>query len=675
MRMSFRPLKFTNKILAISAAVACALAMGAGGAVAAPPPAPGASFPGAVPSWALPANSQGAAAADVTVEAEIYLPLKDPKGAVDLAATVSNPNSKSYQKSLSPSRWISRFSPSKDDYAAVVSFLKDRGMTITGTPESRLYVVFRGTVSLLNNAFNTQLNNYDLHGTTLVGPAIVPSLPASIASKVAGISIDQSSLMTRPDYMRPGDGLPVTPQLRGATPKAETAACSNYWGQNTTAIPQAYGKTTAPTFICGYTPKQIQSAYGKDAVAAAMPGNSGQQGHAPDGRGQTVAIIDAYASPTMLSDINNYSASYGLPQMNSRSYRQLVPSPDEFQDQVLCQFPSGWQPEQALDVASVHGTAPGANILYVGGFNCGGGLDLAMSKILDHKLATIVSNSYGNEGETLSANAVAGEVNIQLQAAGEGIGLYFSSGDSGDESINLGYTAPDFPASSPWVTAVGGTSLAVNRNGSYNFESGWGGILDQITDGAYTAPLPGDIYGGGAGGGVSAIFAQPVYQKGTVPSSLSKGMRVVPDISSLADPYTGYVIGISPINDDTTLTTDPYTTETYGGTSLACPLTAGQMAVAQQLSGQTLGFANPVIYAVNKASSKVFQDVVPLRQQPALAYTSARSGNQYLLSMDMDSSLFTAKGYDDVTGVGSMSYRFALAISQWNRPCRHGGWC
>ncbi|MCB8808816.1 hypothetical protein LJD48_28135, partial [Escherichia coli] len=83
------------------------------------------------------------------------------------------------------------------------------------------------------------------------------------------------------------------------------------------------------------------------------------------------------------------------------------------------------QGEQSLDVDSVHATAPQANILYVGGFNCGGGLDVAMSKILDGKLANIVSNSYGNVGEALPQDVIDGTVNIHLQAAGEGIGLYF----------------------------------------------------------------------------------------------------------------------------------------------------------------------------------------------------------------------------------------------------------
>ncbi|MET4004583.1 subtilase family serine protease [Arthrobacter sp. UYCu511] len=661
MRTSFKPRKFFSKTLAIGAAMACVLAFGTTAATAAPTSSDTA-YPGGVPSWAQPANNEGAAAADTTVEGEIYFQLRDLRGAKALATAVSTPGNRSYGQWLSPAQWIGRYSPTQKSYDSVLTYLKDQGLVITGTPESRLFVVFRGTVAQLNATFNAELHNYDFKGTTVVGPSKAPTLPASIAAPVAGVSVDQGSLLTHPNYATPDGGTQPTPQARHTQPPAPTAACSNYFGQHSDTVPSAYGKTSYPTYVCGYTPHQIQSAYGKGDLT-----KTGHGRPAADGRGQTVAIIDAYASPTMLSDINTYSATYGLPQMDGHSYQQIVPDPSEFVDQDLCGGPSGWQPEQALDVASVHGTAPAAKILYVGGFNCGGGLDVAMSKILDHKLANIVSNSYGNLGEALPADVILGEVNIQLQAAGEGIGLYFSSGDSGDEAANLGYTSPDFPASSPWVTAVGGTSLAVSKKGTYMFETGWGSVRDQIVDGAYVSALPGAEFRGGAGGGVSAVFAQPTYQKGVVPRSLSLGQRVVPDISSLADPYTGYVIGISPINNDSTLTTDPFTIQTYGGTSLAAPLSAGQMAVAQQVSGKTLGFANPVIYSTSRQQRGTFTDVVSPRRQQALAFTSPSTGNQYLVSMNLDTSLTTTKGYDNVTGIGSMNYGFALAISRHGR--------
>ncbi|WP_227878578.1 S53 family peptidase [Arthrobacter dokdonensis] len=666
MRAPGKPRKFVTKILATGAAVACVVAMGATGATAAPV-SPDTPYPGSVPSWAQPSNDQGAAAADTSVEGELFLSLRNQDGAKALAEAVSNPRSSKYHKPLSPAQWIARYSPSKADYADTVSFLKSKGLTITGTPDSRQYVVFRGTAAQVNAAFGAQLHRYDFKGTTLVGPSKAPQLPKAVAAHVVGVTVDQGAAK-HPNYATPDAGQNAAPQARTA-PAAPTAACSNYFGQNSDTVPTAYGKTSFPTNICGYTPSQIQSAYGRGELAKTRPGNGGRHGQAPDGRGQTVAIIDAYASPTILADANAYSTAYGLPPLNSSNYRQIVPSPPQFKDEKLCSFPSGWQPEQSLDVDAVHGTAPGAKILYVGGDNCNAGIDLALSTILDGKLANIVSNSYGNQGEAVSANYLFGQVNLELQAAGEGIGLYYSSGDNGDEAAGLGYASPDFPASSPWVTAVGGTSLAIAKNGSYQFETGWGDTRDQIVNGAYSAPLPGP-FRFGAGGGVSAAFAQPAYQKDVVPNSLANGKRVSPDVSSVADPYTGYVVGISSINDNATLSTDPFAIFTYGGTSLACPLTAGQMAVAQQVSGKVLGFANPAIYAASRQQARTVRDVVPPRTQQALAFTSTSTGGKYLVSLNLDTSLTTARGYDDVTGLGSMNYQFALAVAQQRR---HGG--
>jgi len=658
MKKSLKHRSIVQKILAISAATACVAALGTTGAVAAPV-SPDTPYPGSVPSWAQPSNDKGAAAADTSVEGEIFLSLQNQKSAVALATAVSTPGNRDYQHWLSPSQWISRYSPTKSDYANVVNFLKKQGLTITGTPDSRQYVVFRGSAAQVNAALGANLHKYNYKGSTLVGPSKVPTLPKSVAANVAGITVDQGSAV-HPDYVRLDGGSTAKAQARSTAPATTSTACSDYWGQNNSTVPAAYGMTSDPTYICGYTPSQIQSAYGKAALTKSGHGSS-----KADGKGQTVAIIDAYASPTILADANAYSAMYGLPQLTSSTYQQIVPSPSQFKDEALCDYPSGWQPEQSLDVDAVHGTAPGAKILYVGGDNCNAGIDIAMSTILDHKLANIVSNSYGNEGEAVSTNYLFGQVNIELQAAAEGIGLYYSSGDNGDEAAGLGYASPDFPASSPWVTAVGGTSLAIGKSGNYQFETGWGDVRDQIVGGAYAAPLPGTDFRGGAGGGVSAVFSQPFYQKGVVPNSLAQGMRVSPDISSLADPYTGYVVGLSPINDDSTLATDPFTIETYGGTSVASPMSAGQMAVAQQVSGQTLGFANPAIYATNRHQPGTFTDVVPPKTQQALAFTSPSTGNSYLVSMNLDTSLATARGYDDVTGIGSMDYRFALAISRY----------
>ena len=118
--------------------------------------------------------------------------------------------------------------------------------------------------------------------------------------------------------------------------------------------------------------------------------------------------------------------------------------------------------------------APGAHIVYVGGADClDVSLDKALNEVISEQLAQIVSNSYGDLGEDIPADEVAAFQDIAIQGVVQGIGVYFSSGDSGDEVINLGIPAADFSASSPWVTAVGGTSLGISNLGGKTFETGW----------------------------------------------------------------------------------------------------------------------------------------------------------------------------------------------------------
>lgn len=612
-------------------------------------------LPESVPTWATASNDAGTVAADTDVEGEVYLPLQNQAGAEALATAVSTPGTSRYRKPLSPAAWIAKYAPTKAAADQVTGYLRAQGLTITAVPASHEYVVFRGAASVVNSVLGTSLHTYRHAQRTLVAPSTAPSLPASIAGLVSGVSVDQGRLLTHPELVRQGEtpaSSTPTQSLRqqATTPTGINAKCSAYDGQNTATVPAAYGKTTVHTFACGYVPSQIRSAYGVDSLA--------KQG--VQGQGQTVAVIDAYASPSIVHDTNTYSVANGEPQLTSATFAQKIPSPSQFTDQVLCQQPSGWQGEETLDVQSVHAVAPSAKILYVGGTNCGGGLDVAMSKILDQGLANLVSNSYGDVGENVPLSSIRGQENLHIQAAGEGIGLYFSSGDHGDESASLGSAQPDFPASSPWVTSVGGTSLGIGKDGKKTFETGWGDLLDQIVSSdrgnVYSTPLPGGVVGGGAGGGRSTLFDQPAYQKGVVPAGLANGKRVSPDLAALADPYTGFSIGIRPITDDTTLATGDFVNETYGGTSLASPLTAALSALVQQSTHTRLGFANPTIYATYRAAPKAFSDVRPPSSPIGLAYTSATSGKDYLVTLDHDTSLTTAKGYDDVTGLGAVSF-------------------
>ena len=167
----------------------------------------------------------------------------------------------------------------------------------------------------------------------------------------------------------------------------------------------------------------------------------------------------------------------------------------------------------------------------------------------------------------------------------------------------------DYPTSSPYVTSVGGTSLAISSSKSYQWETSWGTILDpliHLKNGTkkwqYTPPGKYPAwYGGSGGGGVSTEYTQPSYQAGVVPTSLaeslpgggtsSQPMRVIPDVSALADPSTGILVG------QTTLQPDgksyAFSLSRIGGTSVACPVFAGIEADAQQAVGRRARVRQP----------------------------------------------------------------------------------
>ena len=636
-----------------------ALCLGAGMLVFATPAGaavPGRhAFPNSVPTFVSAATDAGPAA-NTTVEGEIYLPLRDTTGAQAFAVAVSTPGSPKYGKYLSPSAWIAKYSPTVADFNAVKKYLVDSGETVYATPASRQYIVFRGPAATTVPAFGTSLRNYRVQGKVVSAPSSAPSLPNSIAAKVAAISLGNArARLTSPSNAKQVSAPATTSVKTATTTHARTAvgtraaaaavvpSCSNYWAEFSAPVPAAYGQTTAPVIPCGYLPAQLRSSSGLNQSINA--------GH--NGSGQTIAIVDAYASPTIVQDTNDYMRTVGSPLLTN--FQQL--SPGTFQDQALCQEPSGWQAEEAIDVQAAHSIAPGAKILYSGGFNCIGGLDIAVSKILDGKLANIISNSYGDTETDYADGAVIGQEDIDAQAVGEGIGLYYSSGDDGDNADSVGFPVSSFV--SGFATSVGGTTQGIGARGTTVVQVGWGTDYDQFKNGAYVAPLPGAFLGG-AGGGPSSEVTEPAYQKGVVPRSLAttddgQRVRVQPDIADLADPETGFQIALRPITDDSTLATGPLEYDTYGGTSLASPLAAAKVALAPQLSHHTLGFGNPVFYRAAKNGSAAVIDVKP--SSPPLIGTEhgAVSGNDYLFVFDQDTSLKTTKGYDDVTGVGTLN--------------------
>jgi subtilase family serine protease len=619
-----------------------------------------ATLPDSTPDWATP-NAQVGSVPDTAQHTFwVYLNMRNSKALDAAIAAASNPASAGYGKYLTPDQFRARYAPTDADVAAVRAYLKQSGFAVSADrPDNNRWVKASGTTAQVEQAFKTQLRTYQHRGKTLQAPNGDLSIARSISSRIAGIAgLDGSDRLMRPDTA----DAPPAPAFVNAPP------CSTSWGEKyavddegNPTVPPAYGQQFLPYATCGYTPNQLQGAYGtKASVAGGL-----------DGHGQTVAIVDAFASPTIEQDANQYATTHGQPAVD---FSQITPE-DRSNDPIggpdQCDA-QGWYGEETLDVEAVHAMAPGAHVLFVGGADClDESLIDAVNKIVDGGLAQIVSNSYGNLGETGEDAGLRQAWNDTFrQAALEGIGMYFSSGDSGDEVDNLGHAEADFPASHPLVTAVGGTSLGVSSSDGYLFETGWGTTSSTLTNGAWDPAPPGDhIYG--SGGGTSLFYAEPDYQKPVVPKKLAKAnggkpARVVPDVSLVGDPNTGMLIGQTQTFPDGTT---KYSEYRLGGTSLSSPLMAGVMALADQQAGHHHGFANPALYA--QYGTPAYRDTVAPDQPIAVVRNDyvnsvdATDGIKTTLrTFDQTESLHTTPGYDDVTGVGSPNgQRFLAALA------------
>jgi subtilase family serine protease len=585
-------------------------------------------------SFAKPSALVRSARAGERMSFQVYLGLRDPKGAQRFLNRVSDPSSASYTHYLTASGFRSRFGRSQADVSAVRSWMSSQGFRITASPSSGLWITADGTVAQVQRVFGVRMGYYRSADGVSRAPDRAPSIPSTLSSQVRGVDLTRIAVHHSATP-------PPPPGFRVASP------CSGYWAQRiATGKPKVYGDHQ-PYAICGYTPKQLQSAYG---VKSAIAGGN-------DGSGVTVAVLDAYGLPTMQSDLDTYSSKHGLPQL---TITQIVDPANGGSDALQ----QGWWGEEALDVEAVHSMAPGADIVYRGSespYNTP--LRDSMSDIIDNHRADIITNSWGSFGERGSATSTQMWHDVFIEAGSVGIGVYFSSGDCGDERDpqgacgGAGYRTVDSPTNDPDVTGVGGTSLGVGPLNDRLFEVGWGTANSDLVGKKWSPKPPGYfLYGGG--GGTSRVFAEPNYQKSTVPTKLSGwwggAARVVPDVAAVGDPNTGFLIGITQRFPGG----DHYGEYRIGGTSLSSPIFAGLMALADDAAGFAHGFANPALYGL--AGTSAFNDVVTPGTTQALVRTNyanglnAKGGLLFAArTMNQTGTLHTRVGFDDVTGNGT----------------------
>jgi len=332
----------------------------------------------------------------------------------------------------------------------------------------------------------------------------------------------------------------------------------------------------------GMTPAMISHAYGFDQI---MFGNI-----VGDGAGQTIAIVDAYDTPTIWHDLQAFDAAFGIP--DPPSFIRIAQDGSTNYPPVDPAGPGGnnWEVETALDVEWVHALAPKANIILVEANSNGADLWVAVNYARSIPNVSVVSMSFGG------SEAFRNDSLFTTPAGHNGVTFVASTGDDG---VPGGY-----PAFSPNVLAVGGTTLTLDASYNITNETGWSG----------------------SGGGISQYVPQPNYQAGI--ATQSTVYRTIPDVSFDANPSTGAAIYDSYNNGTTT----PWSR--IGGTSFSAPSWAALIAIADQ--GRTLnglptldgrGGTLPAIYAMPSSN---FRDI-----------TSGNNG------------MAAGTGYDLVTGRGS----------------------
>jgi subtilase family serine protease len=601
----------------ITLAVLCCLVPAALPASAAAPAASAATVRahriGAAPALPAGARTLGALKSEAKLHVTIALQPRDPATLAAYAQAVSMPGSSEHGQYLTSRQFADRFGATPAAIAAVRDALIAHGLAPGHASPNGLSIPVTATAGALDRALSVQLERIALRGSRrAVAATAAPALDSTIAPLVQAVV-----------------GLNTIAAPRPLIQRSSNRATAHAMPHVATGGPQPCGAASdAASGQSAYTADQLASAYGFSGLY-----------HAGDeGQGQTIALYEL--EPDSPSDISAFQSCYGTHA--SVSYVEVDGGSGTGDG-------SG---EAALDIEDAISLAPKANILVYQAPNSnsngpGSGPYDNFSAIVSEDRAPIVSASWGQCESLEGATDAHAESTLFQEAAVQGQTIVSASGDDGSEDCYAGTPlvgtelAVDDPASQPYVTGVGGTTLS--RLGPRPTETTWNNGSNIVVSAL-------DIGPGAGGGGLSSLWSMPAYQSDAaaslhVPSVPAGGgcgagrCREVPDVSADADPDTGYLIYY---NGDGAETDTPSGWQGIGGTSAAAPLWAALMALANASSacaGTDIGFANPGLY---RAAATGY----------AADFNDVRSGNNDFTGTS-GGEYPAGSGYDVATGLGT----------------------
>jgi subtilase family serine protease len=645
------------------------------------------SASGAVTSQVIAGNTPGFVAtgknigpeeASTTISVTLWLQPRNRATLDTLAEQLYDQSSPNYHQWLKPAELISQFAPTAAQLGVAKQFLTEHGMKVTNVGPANFSVTAQGNVAVVQRAFSVQIDKFTVGSETHRGNVNNPTITGPAAAVVAAVSGLDDYTVTHPvaqvtNAFKSGKQGATATKLSGVTSDGIFYSGQCFPGTATDvfttggALP--FGTYTGNTYgqpvnggglgglpPCGYDPAEIQTAYNLNGLYT--------EGF--HGEGQTIVIIDWYGSPYITSDANVFSSLNGLPPLTSSNFNIIY-----YPFNCNC---GGIDPEINLDVEWSHAIAPQANIiLLVPPSPSFADINNATVYAITYGLGNVISGSFGAPEAFVAPVFLEQNSLVAELAAVSGISTNYATGDEGDDTVYGGPPTVSTPADSPYATAVGGVSLATNPDNSLAWQSGWGtnatGIVAPPFAGGYVADPPLNFgFQFGSGGGNSAFFSRPSFQK-----KLSGKGRGLPDISWLADPYTGAEIVLFDGAGEAVAV--------YGGTSLATPMFSALWAIANQEAGVPLGQAAPYLYSMPAGTitdvipvgsptnpTGIIQDSTGFHHYTAAQLAAPLDGTSKfysgiyndpfddewdIITFGTDSSLRTKIGWDNVTGLGT----------------------
>ena len=477
-----------------------------------------------------------------------------PKPEVLAKANAIKNQAVAHRSYLSSTEFDDLYGAAPADLSAIESFAKDQKLKVIESSVSKRRVLVEGKIADVERAFGTQLNEFD-HPKLgrFRGREGELEVPAALLSVIASVEGLDTRPVGRPRRVRTRFAPSVLPQGR-------TTAFTNKWPG-----------TFFPTELAGlYDFPAEYDGTGQNLAIFAFNG-----GETPDPRG-------GYSAPALQSYFETVLKG-SMPTITDVVVQG--PGNDPGPDSPQSNKKGDATGEVMLDLCVAGALLPKAHIfVYFTEFSSQGWTEALQQAITDSNEISVISISYGNPEDDPDGLWTASSVTLVNQsleaAASRGMTVCVASGDDGSMDDSSSGAHADFPASSPWVLAVGGTSLKATQGANPQ-------IASEVVWNDLDMPRP----AGAGGGGVSAIFPLPSYQNGAgVPASANPPHHIgrgVPDVAAVADPYTGVVV----------MHITGKALEPIGGTSASAPLWASLIVRINQALGTRVGFLNPTLYA------------------------------------------------------------------------------